>query len=155
MYTTMYRRLGGPQGRSGQVRKIPSPPWIDPRNVQPVASCYTDWDIPTHATLHILEKSTGRVALPCSSRQHGHHHIWRDGHYSPAAGGQTAAWSAAGWSVSGRWWRSPGSVRSVTAALRRLSSGTGASGSGSCTAMTCGLKRELYIKIYIPFEIWN
>jgi hypothetical protein len=37
------RRLGGPQGRSGQVRKISPPPGFDPRTVQPVASRYTDW----------------------------------------------------------------------------------------------------------------
>jgi len=38
-----YRRLGGLQGRSGRVRKIPPlPPGIDPRTVQPVASHYTD-----------------------------------------------------------------------------------------------------------------
>ena len=40
-----YRRLGGPQGRSGQVRKISPPPGFDPRTVQPVASRYTDWAI--------------------------------------------------------------------------------------------------------------
>ena len=34
----LYRRLGGPQGRSGQVRKISPPPGFDPRTVQPVAS---------------------------------------------------------------------------------------------------------------------
>jgi hypothetical protein len=34
----LYRRLGGPQGRSGQVRKILPSPWFDPRTVQPVAS---------------------------------------------------------------------------------------------------------------------
>ena len=39
----LYRRLGGPQGRSGQVRKIWPPPGFDPRTVQPVASHYTDW----------------------------------------------------------------------------------------------------------------
>jgi len=44
----LYRRLGGPQGRSGQVWKISPPPGFDPRNVQPVASRYTDWDIPAH-----------------------------------------------------------------------------------------------------------
>ena len=38
----LYRRLGGPQGRSGQVRKFSPPPGFDPRAVQPVASCYTD-----------------------------------------------------------------------------------------------------------------
>jgi hypothetical protein len=39
----MYRRLGGPEGRSGQVRKISPPPGFDPRTVQHVASRYTDW----------------------------------------------------------------------------------------------------------------
>ena len=40
---SLYRRLGGPQGRSGQVRKISAPPGFDPRTVQPVASRYTDF----------------------------------------------------------------------------------------------------------------
>ena len=35
------RRLGGPQGRSGQVREISAPPGFDPRTVQPVTSHYT------------------------------------------------------------------------------------------------------------------
>jgi len=39
----LYRRLGGPQGRDGQVRKISSPPGFDPRTVQLAASRYTDW----------------------------------------------------------------------------------------------------------------
>ena len=39
----LYRRLGGPLGRSGQVRKISPLPEFDPRTVQPVASCYTDY----------------------------------------------------------------------------------------------------------------
>ena len=39
----LYRRLGGPQGRSGQVRKISPPPGFDPRTFQSVASRYTDW----------------------------------------------------------------------------------------------------------------
>jgi hypothetical protein len=39
----LYRRLGGPQGRSGQVRKISPPPVFDPRTVLPVVSHYTDW----------------------------------------------------------------------------------------------------------------
>ena len=39
----LYRRLGGPQGRSGQVRKISPPLGFDPRAVQPVASRYTYW----------------------------------------------------------------------------------------------------------------
>jgi len=41
----VYRRLGGPQGRSGQVQKISSPPGFDPRTAQSVASRYAD-----HAT---------------------------------------------------------------------------------------------------------
>ena len=39
----LYRRLGGPQGRSGQVRKISPLPEFDLRNIQPVASRYTDY----------------------------------------------------------------------------------------------------------------
>jgi hypothetical protein len=36
------RKMGGPQGRSGQSRKISPPPGFDTRTVQPVASRYTD-----------------------------------------------------------------------------------------------------------------
>jgi hypothetical protein len=43
-----YRKLGGPQGRSGRARKISPPPEFDPRTVQRVANCYTDLAIPTH-----------------------------------------------------------------------------------------------------------
>jgi hypothetical protein len=42
----LYRRLGGPQDQSGQVRKISPPPGFDPGTVQPVASRYTDWSYP-------------------------------------------------------------------------------------------------------------
>jgi hypothetical protein len=38
----LYRRMGGPQGRSGQVQKISPPAGFDPRTVQPVQSLYTD-----------------------------------------------------------------------------------------------------------------
>jgi hypothetical protein len=44
----LYRTLGGPQGRSGRVRKISPPPAFDPRTVQLVASHYTDWAIPRY-----------------------------------------------------------------------------------------------------------
>jgi hypothetical protein len=37
----LYRSPGGPQGGSGQVRKISPPPGFDPRTVKPVASRYT------------------------------------------------------------------------------------------------------------------
>jgi len=38
-----YRRLGGPQGRSGQLREISPPPGFDPRIFRPITSRYTDW----------------------------------------------------------------------------------------------------------------
>jgi hypothetical protein len=38
----LYRKLGGPQSRSGRVRKISPPPGFDPRTVQLVASRYSD-----------------------------------------------------------------------------------------------------------------
>ena len=37
----LYRRLRGPQGRSGRVREMSPPLGFDPRTVQPVASRYT------------------------------------------------------------------------------------------------------------------
>jgi hypothetical protein len=39
---TLYNRLNGPQGLSGQVRKMTPLPGFDPRTVQSVASGYTD-----------------------------------------------------------------------------------------------------------------
>ena len=48
VHMVLYSRLGGPQGRSGQVRKILPLPGFDPRTVQPVASQYTDWAIMAH-----------------------------------------------------------------------------------------------------------
>ena len=39
----LYRRLGGPHGRFGQVRNISPPPGFDNHTVQPVASRYTDY----------------------------------------------------------------------------------------------------------------
>jgi hypothetical protein len=49
----LYRRLGGPQGRSGQVQKISPPPGFDPRTVQPVVSHYTDWATGTTKTFFV------------------------------------------------------------------------------------------------------
>ena len=37
-----YRRLGGPQGRSGRAENL-VPTWIRSRTVQPVVCHYTDW----------------------------------------------------------------------------------------------------------------
>ena len=51
----LYRRLGGPQGRSGPVRKISLPPGFDPRTVQPVASRYTVYATrPTHLYVKLV-----------------------------------------------------------------------------------------------------
>ena len=44
----LYRRLCGPQDRSGQLRKISPPPGFDPRTAQPTASRYTDCAIPAY-----------------------------------------------------------------------------------------------------------
>ena len=50
---TLYR-LGGPQGRSGRVRKISSQPGFDPRTVYPIASRYPDWAIPAPLIIIII-----------------------------------------------------------------------------------------------------
>ena len=42
---SLYRRLGGPEGRSGRVRKFSTPTGFEPRTVQPVSSRYTDYAI--------------------------------------------------------------------------------------------------------------
>jgi hypothetical protein len=41
----LYKRLGGPQGWSGQMRKIFPPSGFDPLTVQPIQRCYTDYAI--------------------------------------------------------------------------------------------------------------
>ena len=55
---SLYRRLGGPQGRSGQVRKISLPPGFDARTVHPVTSRYTDY-----ATRPITQFVDGSLSL--------------------------------------------------------------------------------------------
>jgi hypothetical protein len=60
----LHRRLGGPQGRSGWVRKISPTPGFDPRTVQAVASRYTN--------THILAyKRNGNTAKECGYAQNG------------------------------------------------------------------------------------
>jgi len=51
--TPFYRRLGGPQGRSGRVRKITPHPEFDPRTVQPVATVYTDCVKPAYINIPV------------------------------------------------------------------------------------------------------
>jgi hypothetical protein len=56
-------RLGGSQDRSERVWKMSAVPEFDSRNVQPVASRYTDWAIPAHAVpllIVVLVIQTGR-----------------------------------------------------------------------------------------------
>jgi hypothetical protein len=48
------RKLGGPQGRSGRVLKISTPPGFGARTVQPLASRRTDCDNPAHFKRHVL-----------------------------------------------------------------------------------------------------
>ena len=60
----LYRRLGGPQGRSGQVQKISPPPRFDPRTVQAVASRYTDWATRPTAC-KVLERITAHRLRSC------------------------------------------------------------------------------------------
>ena len=65
----LYKRLLGPKGRFGQVRKILHPPGFDPRTVQPVASSYTDYDTrPTPlARMRLYSSGVARFVI---------HHIW-------------------------------------------------------------------------------
>ena len=62
----LYRRLGRPQGRSGQVRKILPPQEFDPQTVQPIASRYTDWVIPAHYS----DRKENKVYFSCSKRRY-------------------------------------------------------------------------------------
>ena len=58
----LYRRLGGPQGRSGLVRKISPPPGLDPRTFQPVASRYTGYA--TRSTTELCEVAQSKRQYP-------------------------------------------------------------------------------------------
>ena len=58
----LHSRLGGPQGRSGRVRKISLPPGFDPWTVQPVACRYTDWAIAAHSATKHVDIKVNKVA---------------------------------------------------------------------------------------------
>ena len=62
----LYRRLVGPQGRSGQVRKVSSPSGFYPRTVQPVASRYTVYATRPRNTQCAVVTTTAR-----QSQSHG------------------------------------------------------------------------------------
>jgi hypothetical protein len=50
----LYRRLGGSQGLPGWVQKISPLPGFNPWTVQPIASHYTDYTIPSHKKIMII-----------------------------------------------------------------------------------------------------
>jgi hypothetical protein len=50
----LYRRLGGPQLRSGRVGKISSPPGFDSQTVQRAANRYTDYGTPAQIKFRYL-----------------------------------------------------------------------------------------------------
>jgi len=56
----LYRRLGRPQGQSGQLWIISPPPGFVPQTVQPVASRYTDYAIPAHKKMIVRTQNFGR-----------------------------------------------------------------------------------------------
>ena len=65
------RRLGGPQGRPGRLRKISTPPQpgFDPRAVQPVASYYTDCAFPAHINLLMPNDDYSGRTAPLTSKR--------------------------------------------------------------------------------------
>jgi hypothetical protein len=56
----LYRKLGGPESRSGLVRIISNPPGFDPRTFHPVASRYIDCTI--HAAITLVNVCRSTVA---------------------------------------------------------------------------------------------
>ena len=62
----LLRRVGGPQGRSGLVKKISLPPGFDPRINQSVASCYTHYAILAHQSTTALLYFQFFLNLACS-----------------------------------------------------------------------------------------
>jgi hypothetical protein len=58
----LYRRLGGPQGQCGQVRKILPPPGFHPQTVQPVASHYTVYTTQLAAVIVVVVVAAAAAA---------------------------------------------------------------------------------------------
>jgi hypothetical protein len=83
----LYWRLGGPQSRSGRVRKISPPPGFGPRTVQPVASrgpylamratkTAGKNKLLTHSLTHSLQHSSSWEANRVSASQEIPHILW-------------------------------------------------------------------------------
>jgi len=66
----LHRRLGGPQGRSGRVRKTSPPLGSDPRNVQPVASRYIDSVLVGKENIRLRSEIHSLVAQPVACSRH-------------------------------------------------------------------------------------
>ena len=77
----LYRRLDGPQGRSGPVRKIHTPPEFDPRTVQLVASRCTHYVIPAQITTYfyfVIDNAVEkRWPLKCHDCSECRMEVWR------------------------------------------------------------------------------
>jgi hypothetical protein len=87
----LYRRLGGPQGRSGLVRKISVLPGFDPRIIQPVA-CRFFSNMCTDTILYLIKTKFPYLLFPLinltfvntyccalvqtSSKLHDHEFLW-------------------------------------------------------------------------------
>jgi hypothetical protein len=61
----LYRRLGGPRGRSGRVRQITPPTVTEPRTIKPVESRYTDCTLPTSQIIYKYTVVIIRVMYFC------------------------------------------------------------------------------------------
>jgi len=84
----LYRRLGGPQGRSRQVPKISPPPRFDLRTVQPVASRYTDYATrPTYTSRPVTISNIQEVHQSL-------HRIWQP-LMAPEGWGSKISWQSA------------------------------------------------------------
>ena len=94
----LYRRLGGPQGRSGQVRKMSLPSGFDPRTVQPVARRYTD--NATRPTIlyrdsHLITRGRGAVPRVYDRETPVSREAWDDAWRSHASKVSGSNWSCA------------------------------------------------------------
>jgi len=58
----LYKRLGGPQGRSGHVRKISPPPGFDPRTVHPGSQSLFRLRYPAHSQIWVLPKKADNLS---------------------------------------------------------------------------------------------
>jgi len=65
----LYGRLGGPQTRSGRMRKLSPPPGFDPKTIQPVASRYTDCAILAPFFLAVPTKLFVQPAYNCTKHE--------------------------------------------------------------------------------------